>query len=78
MKKNEGEIKLENKLYSKVFMSVISVFLIKEMIKAKWIKENKKIDTADVVQIVYKYSRELEHSDINLELFEKMAKPFKN
>lgn len=62
----------DGRAYAKVQMSVISVFLIYEMLLSRWIKNEKTLDLEDVVEIVYRYSREVEHSDYNLERMEKM------
>lgn len=51
---------------SKVKMSVISIFYLEEMALAKWIKNGQDISFSEFVRIVYRYSRELEHSDENL------------
>ena len=51
---------------SKVKMSVYSVFCIEEMALALWIKNGETISFGEFVRIVYRYSRELEHSDENL------------
>ena len=56
--------------YGKGRMSVISVFLISEMLVARWVKNEQVLDMDDVVEIVYRYSREIEHSDRNLELLD--------
>lgn len=58
--------------YAKVQMSVVSVFLIYELLMAQWLKNEKNLDQEDVVNIVYRYSREMEHSDYNLEKMETM------
>ncbi len=51
---------------SKVKMSVCSVFYIEELAVAQWWKQKESLTFAEVVRIVYRYSRELEHSDENL------------
>lgn len=56
----------DGRIYDKVNMSVASVFLIHEMLAATWTKKNEQIDFSDVVSIVYRFSREIEHSDINI------------
>ncbi len=38
----------------------------------KWLKNEHMLDLEDVIMIVYRYSREVEHSDQNLEIMEKM------
>lgn len=64
----------DDRAYAKTQMSVISVFLIYELLLAQWYKNEKMLDMEDVVNTVYRYSRELEHSDLNLEKMEKMLK----
>ena len=55
---------------SKVRMAVASFFFIHEVLMARWLKQGKKLTFDDIVNVVYRYSRELEHSDINLEELE--------
>ncbi len=57
-------------LLGKVQMSLDSVYNIYEMFVAKWTEQGQKLDLQDMERIVYRYSRELEHSDVNLELME--------
>lgn len=54
----------------KVDMSLMSVYNIYEMLTAKWAEQGKRLSMKDVERIVYLYSRELEHSDANLEHLE--------
>ncbi len=51
---------------SKVKMSVCSVFYMEEMAVARWTKNNGSLSMQEFTEIVYLYSRELEHSDENL------------
>lgn len=62
----------DGRVYAKAQMSVTSVFLIFEMLMARWMKNEKTLDIEDVTELVYRYSRELEHSDPNLEKMEKL------
>lgn len=62
----------DGQILQKVQMSIISVNLLEEMMKARWLRNEKMIDTEDVIELVYRYSREVEHSDINLKRMEKM------
>ena len=57
---------------SKVKMSVCSVFYIGEMAKALWAKNKESLTMAEFTRIVYRYSRELEHSDENLITMDRM------
>lgn len=60
----------DGKIYEKIQTAVIHVFLIHEMLFARWIKNEGVLDQEDVVETVYRYSREIEHSDANLKLAE--------
>ena len=60
----------DNQIFGKAAMSVYSIFIIYEMLLAKWVKNEHSLDMEDVVEVCYKYSRELEHSDENLEFLE--------
>jgi len=57
---------------SKVKMSVCSVFYIGELVKAQWIKNGGSVAIPEIVRAVYRYSRELEHSDENLITMDRM------
>ena len=57
---------------SKVKMSVCSVFYISEMTKALWVKNGAVLSLSELTRIVYRYSRELEHSDENLITMDRM------
>lgn len=59
-------------LYSKVQMAVVSVLLIQELLMAQWLINEKQLDLEDMVETVYQFSRELEHSDPNLNAMERM------
>lgn len=52
--------------YAKVRLAVDSVFLLYEMLAARWVMNEKCLDMEDIVELVYRYSREVEHSDQNL------------
>ena len=51
-------------------MAVVSTLLIHELLMAQWMKQEKVLDINDVIDTVYCYSRELEHSDSNLNLMQ--------
>ena len=57
---------------SKMQMAVVSVLLIHELLMAQWLKQEKVLELENVVETVYRYSRELEHSDPNLDLMERL------
>ncbi|MCI5771150.1 MAG: flagellin lysine-N-methylase, partial [Dorea longicatena] len=64
----------DGEAYVKVQMAVVSVLLIHELLMAQWLKNEKMLEMEDVVDTVYRYSRELEHSDPNLNLMEKLMR----
>lgn len=57
---------------SKVKMSVCSVFYLEELATAQWKMCGETLTLQDVTRLVYRYSRELEHSDENLITMDKM------
>ena len=57
---------------SKVKMSVCSVFYIEELATALWVKNGGTLTLPEFTRIVYRYSRELEHSDENLCTMDRM------
>jgi lysine-N-methylase len=57
---------------SKVKMSVCSVFFLEELATAQWVKNNGKLSMQEFTGLVYRYSRELEHSDENLITMDQM------
>lgn len=64
----------DGEAYEKVMLALISVCLIRELLLARWLKNEKTLTTEDVIEIVYRYSREIEHSDPNLEEVESWGK----
>ena len=57
---------------SKVQMAVVSTLLIHELLMAQWLENGKTLSGKDVIDTVYCYSRELEHSAQNLSLMESL------
>lgn len=62
----------DGEILAKANLAVFSVHVLEEILKSRWIKNGKMIDSEDVVDIVYRYSRELEHSDENLKRMDKI------
>lgn len=60
----------DGNVYAKARMAVVNVFFIYEMLAARWLKNERMLDMEEVIMMVYRYSREIEHSDKNLELVE--------
>lgn len=56
-------------VYSKMALAVRSVEFIRELFMARW-KKTGKLDFEDYVELSYRYAREIEHSDQNLDELE--------
>ena len=57
-------------IYSKVAMSVMSVCYIQEFIMNSWHNNGRQIEEEECIRIAYRYAREIEHSDLNLNALE--------
>ena len=57
---------------SKAKLAVYSVWMIFLMLAAKWQRNEGYLDMEEVIMTVYRYSRELEHSDQNLETMDEL------
>lgn len=58
-------------IYSKMALAVESVRFIRELCMAKWLV-NGHLDQKDYVELAYRYAREIEHSDENLNALEEL------
>lgn len=67
-----GAVYDEN-VMGKAYLAVASVTVLYELLAARWLRNEKWLDTQEVIELVYRYSREVEHSDKNLEKMEKMG-----
>lgn len=63
---------------SKAKLAVISVCYIKMFLKAKWMEKEGTLSVQEIERIVYRYSRELEHSDENLCEMDRMLEEKRN
>ena len=61
----------DGRIYGKADTAVGYVSQLYDLFVARWLKNEKRLDTEDVIEIVYRYSREIEHSDPNLEAMER-------
>lgn len=52
-------------------LGVVHVWLIREMLMAVWLRNGKSLRLEDMTDLVCRYSRELEHSDVNQKKIEK-------
>lgn len=62
----------DGRVYAKVQMAVVCVLLIGELTLARKVRNEGELDIEDVTELVCRFSRELEHSDENLEKFERL------
>ncbi len=62
----------DDMIYSKGVLSVISVFWIEEITFWNWTAQEGKIEEKNLLETAYRYAREIEHSDENLNLLEEI------
>lgn len=63
-------------LEGKLRLSIYSVYVIYQLLLAKWIRNDWQLEKEEVVDLVYRYSREIEHSDVNLERLQECVEEF--
>ena len=61
----------DGEIYAKVQLAVYCTWMIWEIWMARWLKNEKSIDLEEMTELVYRFSREVEHSDLNLAAMEK-------
>lgn len=59
----------DGEIFANVQMAAASVSVLWDLLAVRWLKNEKKLDAEDVKEVVYRYSRELEHSDENKTYF---------
>lgn len=57
-------------IFSKAALAVFSVAFLQEFVMCSWFLADKYIDKQECVRLAYRYAREVEHSDENLNLLE--------
>lgn len=62
----------DGRIYGKIQMAAASLFYIEQMLMARYVKNEGHLYEEEILDIVYRYSREVEHSDANLEKLEKL------
>jgi len=62
----------DGEIYAKAQFSVYCVFMIWELWMARWLKNEKTLDLEEMTELVYRFSREVEHSDLNLKTVERI------
>lgn len=63
----------DDNIAGKMQTAVVSMLLIQELAIARWIDQGEKLDFDDFVDIAHRVSREVEHSDLNLNRMEKLC-----
>lgn len=56
----------DGEIYAKAQLAVYCVWMIWEIWMAHWLKNEKSLDLEEMTELVYRFSREVEHSDLNL------------
>ena len=62
----------DDEIFAKVKMAVVCTLFIHELSIGTYLKNNRAFHLDEQIQICYQFSRELEHSDLNLNKFEKL------
>ena len=62
----------DDEIFAKVKMAVVCTLFIHELSVGTYLKNNREFHLDDQIQICYQFSRELEHSDLNLNKFEEL------
>ncbi|MBQ8280967.1 MAG: flagellin lysine-N-methylase [Lachnospiraceae bacterium] len=57
-------------IYSKVGMAVYAVEFVGEFIMSSWYLSDKNLSLEECIRLAYRYAREVEHSDVNLNILE--------
>lgn len=60
----------DDDIYGKVQLGVMAYLVVKELAVCQWIKQNREFSVKDQIELFHLYSRELEHSDDNYDVFE--------
>ena len=62
----------DDEIFAKIKMTVVCTLFIHELSIGTYLKNNRQFSLNDQIQICYQFSRELEHSDLNLNKFEEL------
>lgn len=64
----------DGQLFAKAQMAVYCTWMIELLWMAKWLMNGKKLDLEEMTELLYRFSREIEHSDENLEKLDTMMR----
>lgn len=62
----------DGQLFAKAQMAVYCTWMIELLWMARWIMNGKTLDREEMTELLYRFSREIEHSDENLECLDEM------
>lgn len=62
----------DEKIFAKGKMAVICTLFIEELVLGLYARKQEKLESGDLVSVCYRFSRELEHSDQNLNTLEEL------
>lgn len=62
----------DGQIFSKAQMAVYATWMIELLWMARWLMNGKKITTEEMTELIYRFSREVEHSDENLTRLDKI------
>ena len=62
----------DGEVFAKAQMAVYMTWMIHEIWMARWWMNGKEIEREEMTELLYRFSREVEHSDINLKKVEKL------
>ena len=62
----------DERIFAKIKMAVICTLFIEELVLGLFAQKREKVEFGDLVSVSYRFSRELEHSDQNLNTLEEL------
>ena len=62
----------DDEIFAKIKMAVVCTLFIHDLSVGTYLKNNREFHLSNQIQICYQFSRELEHSDLNLNKFEEL------
>lgn len=60
----------DDDIYGKVQLAVMAYLVVKELAVCQWVKQDREFTKENQIELFHLYSRELEHSDDNYDMFE--------
>lgn len=64
----------DGEVYAKAQMAVFCTWMIHELWMARWVQNEKALELDEMIDLVYRFSREVEHSDENLKRVDEMMR----